>query len=172
MPTPNELAELFLNGEYIIDIDGSVWRDTFLLLAKRGEPALSVKHKAHMLWTVNGGHLRRKIQDDRLVLCVLKKYLPGYRGSGLWLYRGECQFLHEKNLIGFCWSPKIEVAERFASGLNAIESGGVLLKAYAPPEAILAEPNQHSAVQMEEFEFTCDPWLLKEIEIVKSFPAS
>lgn len=170
MLTPQKLVDMFCTGEYVSDIDSSVWRETFLLLAKHVEPARFDKNKIHTLWTVNGGHLRRKIRDDALVLCVLKKFLPGYRGAGLWLYRGECQFLHAENLIGFCWSPKIEVAEKFARGLNAIESGGVLLKAYAPPEAILAEPNYHSAKQMEEFEYTCDPWLLQDILIVKHFP--
>ena len=169
MLTPLALSNLFCAGEYVSDIDGTRWRETFLLLANN-KTARCDKNKIHLLWTVNGGHLRRKIRDDALVLQVLKKFLPGYRGSGLWLYRGECHFLHAINSIGFCLSPKIEVAERFARGLNAIESGGVLLKAYAPSEAILAEPNQHSLKQMEEFEYTCDPSLLQDIVVIKRFP--
>lgn len=57
----------------------------------------------------------------------------------------------------------------FASGLNAIESGGVLLKAYAPMAAILSAPNKHSSDQMEEFEYTCDPNLLENIKTVQFF---
>lgn len=59
----------------------------------------------------------------------------------------------------------------FASGLNAIESGGVLLKSYVPAEAILTGPNDHSARQINEFEYTCDPTNLKEIEVLQYFPA-
>jgi hypothetical protein len=125
--------------------------------------------KVHTLWTVNGGHLRRKIKDDELMLAVLTMSLPGYQGDGVTLYRGECRFLYDENKIGFCWSSEIEVASKFARGLNALESGGVLLKAYAPPSAILAGPNDHSAKQMQEFEYTCDPRLLHDIDVVRFF---
>jgi hypothetical protein len=100
---------------------------------------------------------------------VLIISLPGYVGDGLTLYRGECRFLYNDNKIGFCWTPDINVAMRFAQGLNAIESGGFLLKAYAPPSAILASPNEHSAIQMQEFEYTCNPRLLENIEVLKSY---
>ena len=85
------------------------------------------------------------------------------------LYRGECKFLYDDNKIGFCWTPDINVARVFASGLNAIESGGVLLKAYAPNGAIISAPNDHSINQMQEFEYTCNPELLENIEIIEVF---
>ena len=170
MPTPQVIAELFCQGQYVNDIDGSTWRAAFQYLAQHIEPTVFDKAKVHTLWTVNGGHLRRKIQDDSLILCVLKKALPSHKNAGLTLYRGECHFLYVQYKIGFCWSPEIEVATRFARGLNAIESGGVLLKAFAPPEAILAGPNDHSTKQMKEFEYTCDPERLQGIAVLKSFP--
>ncbi len=170
MFTPQALAELFCRGQYVNDIYGPTWRATFQHLAQHVEPTAFDRASVHTLWTVNGGHLRGKIQDNPLVLCVLKKSLPGYQGAGLVLYRGECQFLYAQNKIGFCWSPKIEVATMFARGLNAIESGGILLKAFAPPEAILAGPNDHSARQIGEFEYTCDPKRLRGILVLKSFP--
>uniref|UniRef100_UPI000A41554D hypothetical protein n=1 Tax=Acinetobacter baumannii TaxID=470 RepID=UPI000A41554D len=89
---------------------------------------------------------------------------------GLILYRGECQFLYKQGLIGFCWSPDVAVAEGFARGLNALESGGILLKAYAPSEAILAGPNQHSANWLREDEYTCDPSLLVDLEMLRQYP--
>jgi len=170
MPSTQTLAELFCQGKYVNDINDSTWRDAFLYMAEHVEPSKFNQAAVHTLWTVNGGHLRRKIQDDHLIACVLKKSLPGYQGNGLFLYRGECQFLYEKNKIGFCWSSKIDVAKKFARGLNAIESGGVLLRAFAPPEAILAEPNDHSTNQMEEFEYTCDPWKLEKITALMFYP--
>jgi hypothetical protein len=100
---------------------------------------------------------------------VLKLTLPGYNGSGLILYRGECRFLYEENKIGFCWTPDALVAERFASVLNCDESGGVLLRAFVKPNSILAAPNAHSAAFMEEFEYTCNPESIHGIELIKEF---
>ncbi|WP_237285642.1 hypothetical protein, partial [Vibrio anguillarum] len=118
-----------------------------------------------MLWIVNGGHIRRHISDDKLILKWLKLILPKYEGGELQLYRGECQFLYDQGLIGFCWTPKKQVAEKFARGLNATESGGVLLSAYVSSEAILSAPNSHSADWLEESEYTCDPTQIRSIEV-------
>lgn len=159
----------FCNGEYDHNISGADWSETFEYISENYNSLNLKKNRIHTLWTVNGGHLRRKIANDELVAKVLTVALPGYEGNGLTLYRGECRFLYELNLIGFCWTPKIEVAKNFARGLNAIESGGVLLKTFAPKKAILASPNDHSANQMQEFEYTCNPYLLENIELVASY---
>jgi hypothetical protein len=161
---------MFCRGEYVNDVEGETWRVAFEHVDRLSELMALDKVAIHTLWTVNAGHLRRKIRDDPLILRVLKKTMPGYQGLGLTLYRGECQFLYAQNKIGFCWSPRIEVARCFARGLNAIESGGILLRAHAPAEAILAGPNIHSAQQMGEFEYTCDPERLQDIEVLQCFP--
>lgn len=57
----------------------------------------------------------------------------------------------------------------FASGLNAIESGGVLLKAFAPCDAIISAPNSHSSNQMGENEYTCNPNLLEDITVIDTY---
>ena len=163
------LAKKFCRGEYENNLDGSIWKAAFEYLRTNSDQLEVDNTRVHDLWTVNGGSLRRKIQDDELILSVLNNTLPGYAGDGLFLYRGECQFLFKENKIGFCWTPNIEAAKTFASGLNSIESGGVLLKAYAPTEAILVGPNEHSSKQMEEFEYTCDPKLLREIEVIRLY---
>ncbi|WP_035853326.1 hypothetical protein [Deefgea rivuli] len=170
MTSPIALAELFFRGEYVYDLDSKTWIEAFNYIDEHAASVSFDKSATHMLWTVNGGHLRNKIRDDALILRVLKKTMPGYQGSGLTLYRGEGQHLYEQQKIGFCWSPDIKVASLFASGLNALESGGVLLSAYAPAEAILTGPNDHSALQMKEFEHTCDPTSLQEIKVLQRFP--
>jgi len=170
MTSPTALAALFFKGGYVCDLDGSTWRAAFEYIDQHATSVHFDKSATHTLWTVNGGHLRNKIRDDALILRVLKKTMPGYQGNGLTLYRGECKFLYEQQKIGFCWSPDIEVAKCFARGLNALESGGVLLKTHVPAEAILAGPNDHSALQMREFEYTCDPTNLQEIEVLQWFP--
>ena len=162
-------ARKFCNGEYDFNVGGQDWRAAFEYLVNYPQNLTFDKLKIHNLWTVNGGHLRRKVSDDNLILAVLTLALPRYEGNGLNLYRGECRFLYEGNQIGFCWTPDINVASQFASGLNAIESGGVLLMAYAPTSTILAEPNEHSVNQMREFEYICNPRLLENIEVLEHF---
>ena len=163
-------ANNFCKGIYDINTSPELWIKTFNYIISHKNRFHFDKHKIHLLWTVNGGNLRRKISNDNLVLSVLILSLPGYNGPGLTLFRGESKHLYESNNIGFSWTPKIEVASIFASGLNSIESGGVLLKAFAPTNAILSSPNAHSMNQMYEHEFTCNPNLLENIEVLSIFP--
>lgn len=169
MKFSEEIARKFIRGIYTCDIDGNVWIQAFNFILKMADSLDFKRDKIHLLWTENGGYIRRKVADDSLLLKILKISLPKYDGDDLVLYRGECRFLHEQNKIGFCWTPKRSVAEMFASGLNSIESGGVLLKAYAPKEAVLSSPNRHSAEQMQEFEYTCDPTVLTKVEVLQYF---
>lgn len=165
----NLLINDFCQGEYDCDVPDQIWKEAFEVISKTHGDLEFAKNKVHTLWTVNGGHLRRKVKDDNLMTKVLSVALPGYDGEGLTLYRGECCFLYESGQIGFCWTPKIEVATKFAKGPNSIESGGVLLKAYAPSTAILAAPNKHSTEQMHEHEYICDPNLLESLELVTRY---
>jgi hypothetical protein len=169
MELSEEIARKFIRGIYTCDIDGKTWTQVCSFILKMSDSLYFEKDKIHLLWTENGGHIRRKVSDDVLLLKILKLALPKYDGDDLILYRGECRFLHEQNKIGFCWTPERSVAEMFARGLNAIESGGVLLKTYAPKESVLSSPNKHSAVQMKEFEYTCDPTALTNIEVLQYF---
>ena len=165
----NSIINDFCQGEYDYGLPDEIWQAVFEAIANSNINLDLAKDKVHTLWTVNGGHLRRKIKDDNLVATVLGIVLPGYNGEGLTLYRGECRFLYESGQSGFCWTPKIEVAIKFARGLNSIESGGVLLKAYAHRMAILAAPNEHSVKQMKEYEYTCNPHLFECIELVNTY---
>lgn len=58
----------------------------------------------------------------------------------------------------------------FGRGLNAVHPGGVLLSAFAPPSAIIAEPNAHSRYLGED-EFTVDPKMLTDIVVLKRYLA-
>jgi hypothetical protein len=163
------LVNEFCEGRYDYNVADSRWEPVFKYIYENHNELIFSKDKVHTLWTVNGGHLRRKIKNDKIVAKVLSVALPVYGGDGLTLYRGECRFLYESGKLGFCWTPEIDVATMFARGLNAIESGGVLLKAYAPIAAIFSGPNDHSAKQMEEFEYTCNSEFLESIEIIRSY---
>ncbi len=170
-----ELAQQFCEGQYDFETSNEIWH-LVLKYIDQNYSCLTLNHESiYHLWLVNGGHLRRKLADDQLLLSVLVKLLPKYTGGGMTLYRGECKFLYDAGKIGFCWTPKKSVAEMFARGLNSIESGGVLLKAYAPASAIIAsfdiERDSARSVQVQdECEHTCNPNLLENIEVIDTFP--
>ena len=161
-----------MGGEYQCNIPSQTWVSGIEYMVENIELFSFDTDKLHMLWIVNGGHIRNRVSSDQLILSWLKLVLPKYSGGELELYRGECQFLYDQGLIGFCWTPKKEIAEMFARGLNAIESGGVLLTAKVCPEAILSAPNSHSANWLGESEFTCDPTKLGTIEVLRQYPKS
>lgn len=96
--------------------------------------------------------------------------LPPYHGGAVELFRGENRERWQEGRVGLAWSTKAEVAHMFAAGLNAIHSGGVLLKAVAPPAAIICGPVGHSN-WLGEGQFTLDPSLLSEVSVVEHFPA-
>jgi hypothetical protein len=164
------LSSKIMAGEYVSDLNGDIWISAVKHILNNFSDYTFAPNSIHMFWIVNGGHIRRLVKNDYLLLSFLEKTLPKYSGSEMVLYRGECKFLYEQNLIGFCWTPKRDVAEMFARGLNAIESGGVLLKAKASPEAILSAPNDHSSKWLGESEFTCNPSKLCDMEVLKSYP--
>lgn len=159
--TPQSLAKQFCLGLYVNAVDAELWRDTFDYMARLKDGSVFQKSQIATLWAQYGGDLRAKIKDDALVLKVLKKALPGYHGEGFTLYRGESWFLFDNDQIGFCWTTSEDIATTYAKGLNAVESGGVLLKCYAPPEAILA---------IENNVFICDPTYLLRLSTLALFP--
>jgi len=146
---------------YVNAVDAELWRDTFDYMARLKDGSVFQKSQIATLWAQYGGDLRAKIKDDALVLKVLKKALPGYHGEGFTLYRGESWFLFDNDQIGFCWTTSEDIATTYAKGLNAVESGGVLLKCFAPPEAILA---------IENNVFICDPTYLLRLSTLALFP--
>jgi len=142
-------------------IDARLWREAFTYLSSINDDSIFVKDKVRSLWLIYGSDLRARIKDDNLILKVLQKSLPGYSGDGWTLYRGESWFLFDNDQIGFCWTASEDIATTYAKGLNAVESGGVLLKCYAPAEAILA---------IENNVFICDPTYLLRLSTLALFP--
>lgn len=159
--TVQSLARQFCLGSYVNAVDARLWRDTFEYLAQLKDDSVFQKGRIAALWVQYGGDLRAIIRDDDLILTVLRKALPGYNGEGFTLYRGECWFLFDQHQIGFCWTPSQETATSYAKGLNAVDSGGVLLRCYAPAEAILA---------MDNHVLVCDPNRLLRLTTLALFP--
>lgn len=125
----------------------------------------------HTYWTEAGHHIRSQIGDDKKLVGLLRLILPKYSGQNIQLYRGENLDRWQIKQVGLCWTSCIKTARMFGGGLNAIESGGVLLEANCPLEAIISGPSRHS-LYLGESEYTIDPYKLSAISVVEQFPAT
>ena len=115
----------------------------------------------HTQWTVSHHFIRELVGEDFLVMDMLWSWLPRYLGPNVQLYRGENIERLEKGFIGTAWSTNKKTAQIFASGLNAHDSGGVVLETHASAEAIIAGPSNQS-IYLGEYEFTVD-WRKRDL---------
>jgi hypothetical protein len=169
--TVQSLAKQFCHGHYVNTVDARLWRQTFEYIVQMQDLPGIDKSLITALWYQYGGDLRALIKNDALVLSVLKKCLPNahpHQANGITLYRGESWFLFDQNQIGFCWTPSEALATTYAKGLNAVESGGVLLKCFAPADAILAAPA--TAGEIKQNLYICDPGRLLRLTTLALFP--
>jgi hypothetical protein len=128
------------------------------------------KNQFHSVWIELGRRIRDQVGDDKTLALLLGALLPKYRGETIRLYRGENSERYEAGRIGFCWTPRIDKAEMFGSGLNAYHGdGGILLTTIADQSSILAGPNAHS-IHLGEHEHTVDPFSLRNIEVLSTYP--
>jgi hypothetical protein len=129
------------------------------------------KSEFHLQWTVGGHRMREQLNDDEALLNILWRWLPSYVGPALTLFRGENVDRWRFNEIGMCWTTTSDTAKMFGQGLNAVHSGGVLLKCDVSPTAIIAGPSSHS-LYLNEAEYTVDPRLLGNVKIVEEYPTA
>ena len=121
-------------------------------------------------WVEAGHHIREQISDDRTLVRLLRHLLPHYEGEALKLFRGENRNRWGNGAVGLAWTQNVETAKMFGRGLNAVGSGGVLLKARFDPSAIISGPNEHSSY-LGEGQFTVDPFVTTTISVMEYFPA-
>jgi hypothetical protein len=121
-------------------------------------------------WIEAGHRMREQIADDRLLCQLLRIGLPPYRGGSVKLYRGENIDRCRNGNVGLSWTPKIETARMFGRGLNAYQSGGVLLCGLFAPSGIIAGPNSHS-IYLQEEQYTVDPALVDDLQELERYPA-
>jgi hypothetical protein len=113
--------------------------------------------------------MREQIADDRLLVRLLRHLLPPYSGESLTLYRGENLTRWERGSVGLAWTETIDVARMFGRGLNAANSGGVLLRGTFDPTAIISSTDAHSSY-LGEAEVTVDPFSGADIVVLETFP--
>lgn len=131
------------------------WRDFIRALAKLPPSSKSLADRFHTQWHVCHHRLRELVGDDDLIVDMLWVWLPRYQGTEMVLYRGENIDRFEAGRIGTAWTDQQSTAEMFASGLNAVGNGGLVLCATVPAMAIIAGPSKHS-LYLGESEFTVD----------------
>jgi hypothetical protein len=131
------------------------WRDLIRDLARLPPSSKQLAEDFHTQWHVCHHYLRELVDADDLLIDMLWVWLPRYQGSDMVLYRGENIDRFEAGRIGTAWTDKQETAEMFASGLNAVSKGGVVLRANVPASTIIAGPSKHS-LYLGESEFTID----------------
>ena len=73
------IANDFCNGKYDCDVDDSLWPIVLEYLNENAQQFVFDENKIHTLWTVNGGHLRRKASNDKLLLSILLKSAKLFR---------------------------------------------------------------------------------------------
>jgi len=120
-------------------------------------------------WIVSGRRIRELVGNDRLLCNLLRRRLLPYTGGAATLYRGENLGRWRAGILGFAWTPDVEVARMFAQGLNAVPLGGILLKCSFEPTAIICGPTDHSRY-LQEDQFTVDPFAAIEVQEIEEFP--
>ena len=160
---------LSLLGSPEVERHRSDWRELFRALGSMPPHDADIAARFHTQWHVCHHFIRELVDDDELLLDTLWVWLPRYQGPAVELYRGENLDRLAAGRIGFGWSDKMETARMFASGLNAVGSGGVILRTSAPSNAVIAGPTDHSANWLGESEFTVDRRRLVEVVQVQRF---
>lgn len=124
----------------------------------------------HILWTEKGHRIREAFGDDQDLADILRYALPPYVGPGLVIYRGEQAARFAAGQIGLNWTRSQRVAQMFASGLcTTYTGGGVLLQAYARPDAFISGSSKHS-INLGEEELVVDPRHLERVVELVRFP--
>lgn len=149
----------------------SEWVDFMRGLPHSGLLTPELKTAFHMIWIERGKFIREKLGNDKILIQLLALCMPKYEGTGLTVFRGENEHRFNSGQIGFCWTESRDTAKVFARGLNACNGQGFLLQAYAPREAIFSGANDHSRY-LNEHEVTLNPRLLRDIQIITSYPKS
>ncbi|MFM0416976.1 hypothetical protein [Paraburkholderia aromaticivorans] len=170
------LTQSFLSGGHDMpsrdkaETNGQSWVDA---LQRAADQCISnEKHRENCLtsWVTHGGRIREEIDDDELLVRLLRAVLPTYKGPSLTVYRGESEERFSAGRIGLCWSSQRHTAEMFGRGLNAYyPGGGILLSASAEAKAILSGPGKHSR-RLGEEEYTIDPSALTELMLLQRYP--
>ena len=128
------------------------------------------KFRRHCLWSWLkwGDSLRSEVNNDLLLIKLLRVLLPKYKGPALTLYRGETTWNRRRRTYGMSWSTEIEVATQFANGiLRTFQGGSVVLKTRAPARSIICAPELVTNRFAAEHEILVDRRKLGRVHVVE-----
>lgn len=145
------------------------WKEVAESVASGKQQSLSSLTDFDTYWIEAGHRIREQIENDRLLCDLLRRALPKYEGVAVTLFRGENIGRWKSGLVGFAWTGQLDVARMFGRGLNATQTGGVLLRATFEPCSIISGPNNHSQY-LGETQFTVDPISAQGAEEIEVFP--
>ena len=144
------------------------WEQESRLLLKNKQLSSELINSFHTTWVVSGHRIRNQIANDVMLVKLLKHVLPEYSGQNIVLFRGENKNKWNEKSLGFCWTPSIDIAHMFASGLNSVPNGGLLLECEFKSEWIISSPCAHSEY-LGENEYTVNPLEISNVKVLEEF---
>jgi hypothetical protein len=138
------------------------WHEAFESLISGPHAGAVTGESVLWFWMMSGFHIADSLQEDLILVKVLKTLLPPYMGVGLTLYRGEARDRYERRALGMSWTPLIEVARMFA---KRRDPRGALLKIEATLGMIICGP-QEDSVTLREQEYLVDTALVRHVDEV------
>jgi hypothetical protein len=149
------------------------WDPPFLRSLAR-LPPISNEARALMLsvWIHWGDGWRNEVNNDLLLIDVLRNLLPPYTGEDVRLFRGESAFNRKRRTYGMSWTTDRSVAQSFAENHRDICGGGtVLLETVAPKDAIVCVPHlQVEEAHQIEAEYIVDRRRLRAVGVLNRLP--
>ena len=106
------------------------------------DPPAKFRRHCLQIWLSWGDGLRSEVNDDLLLIRLLRVLLPKYTGPALTLYRGDTFWNRRRRTYGIAWTTNIAVARNFANrpAQRMSQGGSVVLKTVAPAAAIICAP--------------------------------
>ncbi len=99
---------------------------------EHADPPLRFRRHCLWSWPQWRDSFRNNVNNDLLLIKLLRVLLPEYRGPVLTLYRGETMWNRRRRTYGVSWTSEVEVAKQYANGLRRTTQGGtVVLKTRA-----------------------------------------
>lgn len=144
------------------------WPRALRKLIRVGGVHPTIRNSFAETWVCWGDVLRDEINDDLLLLSSLQLLLPSSAGSGVIVYRGDSAFNRQRRTYGMAWTSSLEVARDYAILWTAHEGGSVLVKAFAPPEAIIYAPALEGNIYGED-EYIVDRRRLRDARVIERF---
>lgn len=144
------------------------WKGECELLFKQARFSKEFIEAFHTHWVESAHQIRSQVADDVCLIKLLRHIFPQYAGNSALLYRGESIDRFRVGSIGLCWTVSVEMARMFARGLNAVNSGGVLLSCVCDKDWIITGPNRHSKYLGEE-EYIVDILKVTGIKATEKF---